>query len=110
MHLRINRYLGAVILGLGLVATASAQSKPLPLKHQAEPTTAAITATDLMTHLYIIADDSMMGRQAGTVYNTKGRTTSPASSRSLESGPAARTARISRTSESSTSPCRPRNR
>ena len=72
MHLRINRYLGAVILGLGLAATASAQSKPLPLKHQAEPTTAAITATDLMTHLYIIADDSMMGRQAGTVYNTKG--------------------------------------
>jgi hypothetical protein len=73
MHPRTTRHLAAGILTLVIVApaTASAQSKPLPLKHQAVPTTAAITATDLMTHLYIIADDSMMGRQAGTVYNTK---------------------------------------
>lgn len=71
MHLRTNRYVGVGILCLGLAATASAQARPLPLKHRPEPTTAAITPADLMTQLYIIADDSMMGRQAGTEYNTK---------------------------------------
>ena len=71
MHFRTKRCLGAGILGLVMAATAAAQSKPLPLKHKPEPTTAAITAADLMTHLYVIADDSMMGRQAGTEYNTK---------------------------------------
>jgi len=37
-----------------------------------EPTTAAITAKDLLTRLYIFADDSMMGRQFGTEGNLKG--------------------------------------
>jgi Peptidase family M28 len=73
MYLRATLRFVAGAAALAVAATAaSAQSKPLPLKHKAEPTTAAITATDLMTHLYIIADDSMMGRQAGTEYNTKG--------------------------------------
>jgi hypothetical protein len=44
----------------------------LPLKHVAEPTTGAITANDLMTRLYIFADDSMQGREAGTMGNAKG--------------------------------------
>jgi hypothetical protein len=44
----------------------------LPLKLAPRPTTAAITPADLMTRLYIFADDSMMGRQVGTVYNLKG--------------------------------------
>ena len=44
----------------------------LPLKHEAQPTTAAITAQDLMTRLYIFADDSMQGREAGTIGNVKG--------------------------------------
>ncbi len=44
----------------------------LPLKHPAQPTTAAITAQDLMTRLYIFADDSMQGREAGTIGNAKG--------------------------------------
>jgi len=44
----------------------------LPLKHTAQPTTAAITAQDLMTRLYIFADDSMQGREAGTIGNFKG--------------------------------------
>jgi len=35
-------------------------------------TEAAITARDLMTRLYIFADDSMMGRQFGTEGNLKG--------------------------------------
>ncbi len=50
---------------------APATSKPLPLKHAPEPTTAAITPADLMTRLYIFADDSMMGREVGTPYHLK---------------------------------------
>ncbi len=53
-------------------ALAAAQQLPLPLKHAPRPTTDAITPADLMTRLYIFADDSMMGRQAGTVYHDKG--------------------------------------
>jgi Peptidase family M28 len=48
-----------------LASTLAAQA-PLPLKHKPEPTTSAITTRDLMTRLYIIADDSMKGRQAGS--------------------------------------------
>src|SRR5690242_8661733 len=44
----------------------------LPLKHAPHPTTAAITPADLMTRLYIFADDSMQGREAGTIGNVKG--------------------------------------
>src|SRR6476469_984060 len=36
------------------------------------PTSAAITAADLRTRLYIFADDSMRGRQFGTEGNLKG--------------------------------------
>jgi hypothetical protein len=57
---------------LSLFAQLVAAQAPLPLKHAPQPTTAAITAADLMTRLYIFADDSMMGRQAGTEYNLKG--------------------------------------
>ncbi|MGE5743637.1 MAG: M28 family peptidase [Gemmatimonadota bacterium] len=57
------------LLGLG-AAVASGQST-LPLKHAPKPTTPAITAADLMTRLYIYADDSMMGREAGTPGNVK---------------------------------------
>ena len=53
-------------------ALAQAQAAPLPLKHAPAPTTAAITAADAMTRLYILADDSMMGREAGTAGNVKG--------------------------------------
>jgi Peptidase family M28 len=44
----------------------------LPLKHAPQPTSAAISAKDLMTRLYIFADDSMQGREAGTAGNVKG--------------------------------------
>ena len=43
----------------------------LPLKRAATPTTAAITATDLMSRLYPYADDSMMGREAGSEANLR---------------------------------------
>ena len=52
--------------------TETARAKELPLKHVGKPTTAEITAADLMTRLYIFADDSMMGREVGTVYNDMG--------------------------------------
>jgi hypothetical protein len=38
----------------------------LPLKYKAQPTVAAITPCDLMSRLYIFADDSMLGRRIGT--------------------------------------------
>jgi hypothetical protein len=44
----------------------------LPLKHAPEPTTAAISPADLMTRLFLFADDSMQGREAGTAGNVKG--------------------------------------
>jgi hypothetical protein len=44
----------------------------LPLKYVGPPTRAPISAADMMTRLYILADDSMMGRSAATVYNAKG--------------------------------------
>ena len=50
----------------------AAQRASLPLKVPPRPTTGAITAADLMTRLYGFADDSMMGRAAGTVYHDKG--------------------------------------
>ncbi|HUX34656.1 MAG TPA: M28 family peptidase [Gemmatimonadaceae bacterium] len=74
-------------VGAALVpALAGAQAAPaaptivpapattLPLKHAAEPTVAAITAGDLMSRLYVFADDSMQGREAGTIGNFKGTT------------------------------------
>ena len=72
MHFRANHRLSAGIVAfVTATSSASAQSKPLPLKHKPEPTTAAITPADLMTRLYIFADDSMMGRAAATIYNDK---------------------------------------
>ena len=44
----------------------------LPLKYKAKPTSAEITATDLMSRLYVFADDSMRGREAGTAGAMKG--------------------------------------
>jgi hypothetical protein len=52
--------------------TSLAAQNALPLKHAPQPTTAAINRADLMTRLYIFADDSMMGREVGTEYNLKG--------------------------------------
>ena len=54
--------LPVLLLSSGVLAAQA----PLPLKHAPKPTTSAISAGDLMTRLYIIADDSMKGRQAGS--------------------------------------------
>ncbi len=57
---------------VALPATLAAQQPTtLPLKHAAKPTTAAISAADLMTRLYIFADDSMQGRETGTAGHLK---------------------------------------
>ncbi|HXT15771.1 MAG TPA: M20/M25/M40 family metallo-hydrolase [Gemmatimonadaceae bacterium] len=52
-------------------AAAAAQQAKLPLKHTPQPTTPAISQADLMTRLYIYADDSLMGREVGTPYHLK---------------------------------------
>jgi hypothetical protein len=72
----------ATPLAFGMLATVSAivpaQMRPaavpvveLPLKYTGKPTTVGITPADLMTRLYIFADDSMMGREVGTEYHLK---------------------------------------
>lgn len=53
------------------VLPTPAPATTLPLKLEPRPTTAAITPQDLMTRLYIFADDSMQGREAGTIGNVK---------------------------------------
>ena len=63
------RWAHALFVCLPLIpGLATAQGdQSLPLKHAPQPTTPAITAADLMTRLYIYADDSMQGREAGTI-------------------------------------------
>jgi hypothetical protein len=59
-----------VLLGAQSVVLQPATT--LPLKHAPQPTSAAINVNDLMTRLYLFADDSMQGREAGTIGNFKG--------------------------------------
>ena len=60
---RILRLLGLLVVP----ALVRAQNpKTQPRTHAARPTTAAITAADLETRLYIFAADSMEGRETGT--------------------------------------------
>src|SRR6266550_5952103 len=64
-----------LVTSLALPVALSAQA-PLsdggPRAHEPRPTVPAITPGDLMTRLYIFADDSMQGREAGTTGNVKG--------------------------------------
>src|SRR5258705_2118515 len=45
---------------------ATTPTGELPRTHRATPTTAAITPADLMSRLYVFADDSMLGRESTT--------------------------------------------
>ena len=68
------QFVGRSLLLGALVVVGSqvhAQTAALPLKHAAARTQTAITPADLMTRLYLYADDSMMGRLAGSEYNLK---------------------------------------
>ena len=69
----MKRFTPLVSSMLLAAAPAAAQTAhDLPLKHAPAKTTAAITPADLMTRLYIFADDSMQGREAGMPGNVKG--------------------------------------
>jgi hypothetical protein len=76
-----------VLLGM-LTPTAVTAQTALPLQHAPQPTEPAITAADLMTRLYIYADDSMMGRRAGTPFNLKATAYIAAEARSMGLVPA----------------------
>ncbi|MEO8192423.1 MAG: M28 family peptidase [Gemmatimonadales bacterium] len=58
-------------LAFGRPPKAGAQSTQ-PLKYTGKKTQTAITPADAMTRLYIVADDSMMGRRAGSEGGMKG--------------------------------------
>src|SRR2546422_11230515 len=63
-----------VVLGALVALSAQARAQTgtaLPMKHAPARTQTAITPADLMTRLYLYADDSMMGRLAGSEYNLK---------------------------------------
>src|SRR5438045_8642763 len=61
----------ALLLLLFTPAPVAAQAGP-PRTHRPAPTVPAVSPGDLMTRLYIFADDSMQGREAGTIGNVKG--------------------------------------
>ena len=74
------RRFAPVLLVIPAMLSAQATHKPADpwaallrsTTHTPAPTTAAITAADLRTRLFIFAADSMMGREAGTEGNVKG--------------------------------------
>ena len=73
-----GRFALGVLLALPTLASAQAPApirgpapRELPVKYTGKPTTPPISAADLMTRLYIYADDSLMGRQVGTENNIK---------------------------------------
>ena len=57
---------GARLHAQAVTTPCPAPTSALPLTFSGPPTTAAITACDLMTRLYKFADDSMGGRKIGT--------------------------------------------
>lgn len=67
--------LGALIaptLACGQTPARSRAAADLPRTHAPTRTQPAITPADLMTRLYIFADDSMQGRETGTDGNRRG--------------------------------------
>src|SRR5215218_1273990 len=54
-----------VVLAAVSTSAAAQSAKDLPRKYAPQPTTADITVRDVMTRTYIIADDSMEGRDTG---------------------------------------------
>ncbi len=52
-------------------ASPSPSAEALPMQLPPRPTSVAISERDLMTRLYTFADDSMLGREAGTLGNYK---------------------------------------
>ena len=70
---QLKRLMPALMVILAATgAAAQVNQYGNPMKHPPRPTTAAITAEELRTRLYIFSDDSMQGRRVGTVGNMKG--------------------------------------
>src|SRR5688500_13626029 len=65
-------FLAATALSVFTVVAGAQRAAPLPRKYVGPPTVAEITAGDLMTRVYKFADDSLMGRAVGTIYNDMG--------------------------------------
>jgi len=85
MRSTMTRLTLAMLLTASAASQSAAQGRPemqpagsprplpgLPRTHKPEPTTAAIDVRDLMTREYIIADDSMEGRDTGRRGGVKG--------------------------------------
>jgi hypothetical protein len=72
--MRTLRFLAlASLSGCATVAPIGSSPTGEPSRtHVAEPTTGSIRAADLKSRLYVFADDSMEGREAGTRGNVKG--------------------------------------
>ena len=73
MPLRIDHRVAPMLAGIVLAACAPASttSSGSTPSGSASITSAAITAADLRHRVYISADDSMLGRKAGTPGNDK---------------------------------------
>jgi hypothetical protein len=69
---RIRLFVLGALTAPVLAGAQAARTTELPRTHAPQPTTAAITPADLMTRLYIFADDSMQGRETGTDGNRRG--------------------------------------
>jgi hypothetical protein len=72
MPFRFERHLGPSLLAVAaLSGCASASVQSASTAADGSTTSAAITAADLRSRLYAYADDSMMGRKAGTEGNNR---------------------------------------
>jgi hypothetical protein len=60
------------LLALAAAPSGAQAVREAPLQLAPRPTAGAITPADAQTRLYILADDSMMGREAGTRGNVMG--------------------------------------
>ncbi len=67
----MNSFVFAALLVAQSAPPPASGQAPLPLKRAPTPTTAAITSADLMSRIYQYADDSMLGRSAGSESNLK---------------------------------------
>ncbi len=72
MKSRMGAAGAALAMAVASPVLAQARTAEGPARHTARPTAAAITRQDAMSRLYVLADDSMMGRDAGTRGNVMG--------------------------------------
>ena len=71
MHHRFDRRIATMLAAAALAGCATTSTSSSSASAPASTTSSAITAADLRQRLFIYADDSMMGRRAGTPGNDK---------------------------------------